>query len=91
MSANGQIVTDSKVDVIAVPPRAIRRSGGDQVVDVLRNGEVVEQIVVTGASDNNNVEIVEGLSEGETIVVPALIGGGPADNAPAPTLPSGIR
>ena len=91
MSANGQIVTDSKVDVVAVPPRAIRRSGGDQVVDVLRGGEVVEQIVVTGASDNNNVEILEGLSEGETIVVPALIGGGQGENAPAPTLPSGIR
>jgi len=73
MSANGQIVTDSKVDVISVPPRAIRRSGGDQVVDVLRAGEVSEQIIVTGASDNNNVEIVEGLAEGETIVVPALI------------------
>ena len=91
MSANGQIVTDSKVDVVAVEPRAIRRSGGDQVVDVLRNGEVVEQIVVTGASDNNNVEILEGLSEGETIVVPALIGGGQSEDAPAPTLPSGIR
>ena len=91
MSANGQIVTDSKVDVVSVPPRAIRRSGGDQVVDVLRGGEVVEQIVVTGASDNNNVEILEGLAEGETIVVPALIGGGQSDNAAAPTLPAGIR
>ena len=91
MSANGQIVTDSKVDVISVPPRAIRRSGGDQVVDVRRDGEVVEQIVVTGASDNNNVEILEGLAEGETLVVPALIGGGDGGNAPAPTLPAGIR
>ncbi len=91
MSANGQIVTDSKVDVISVPPRAIRRSGGDQVVDVRRDGEVVEQIVVTGASDNNNVEILEGLAEGETLVVPALIGGGDVGNAPAPTLPAGIR
>ncbi|MCH7697791.1 MAG: biotin/lipoyl-binding protein [Chloroflexi bacterium] len=91
MSANGQIITDSLPDVIAVPPRAIRRSGGDQVVDVRRDGEVVEQIIVTGASDNNNVQILEGLSEGDTIVLPALIGGAQADDAPDPTLPAGIR
>ena len=91
MSANGQIITDSLPDVLVVPPRAIRRSGGDQVVDLRRNGEVVEQVVVTGASDNNNVQILEGLSEGDTIVVPALVGGGQADDAPDPTLPAGIR
>lgn len=91
MSANGQIVTDSKVDVIAVPARAIRRSGGDQVVDVKRNGTVEEQVVVTGASDNTNVEIISGLEEGETIVIPKLVSGSDSGNEPQPTLPEGIR
>jgi HlyD family secretion protein len=92
MSANGQIVTESLPDVLVVPPRAIRRSGGNQVVDVrLSDGEVVEQVVTTGASDNNNVQILEGVSEGDTIVLPALVGGRTDDDAPAPTLPQGIR
>ncbi|MCH8009092.1 MAG: HlyD family efflux transporter periplasmic adaptor subunit, partial [Chloroflexi bacterium] len=91
MSANGQIVTDSKVDVVAVPPRAIRRSGGNQVVEVRRGDSVVEQIVTTGASDNFNVEILEGLVEGDIIVVPSLITGRSGDEAPDPTLPSRIR
>lgn len=91
MSANGQIITDSLPDVLVVPARAIRRSGGDQVVDVRRNGEVVEQVVTTGASDTNNVQILEGLSEGDTIVVPALVGGSADEDEPDPTLPQGIR
>ncbi len=91
MSASGQIVTDSKVDVIAIPPRAIRRSGGSQVVDVKRDGAVMEQIVTTGASDNNNVEILEGLAEGDIIVLPALVSGRSGEDAPDPTLPAGIR
>ncbi len=91
MSANGQIVTDSKVDVIAIPPRAIRRSGGSQVVDVKEGGMVVERVVTTGASDNANVEILEGLVEGDIIVLPSLVTGRSADEAADPTLPAGIR
>ena len=91
MSASGQIVTESKVDVIAVPLRSIRRSGGNQVVDLRRGGTVVEQVVTTGASDNNFVEIVEGLEEGDVIVIPLLVTGSSAGDEPEPTLPAGIR
>ena len=91
MSAAGQIVTESKVDVIAVPLRAIRRSGGNQIVDLREGGTVVERPVTTGASDNNFVEIVEGLEEGDVIVIPRLVTGRSADDAPDPTLPAGIR
>jgi len=91
MSANGQIITESRPNVIAVPPRAIRRKGADQIVDVRRNGSVVEQIVGTGFSDANNVEIVSGLEEGDVIVVPALVSGSDEEPDREPTLPSGIR
>ena len=91
MSASGQIVTESKVDVIAVPLRAIRRSGGNQVVDLRQGGMVAEQVVTTGASDNNFVEIVEGLEEGDVIVIPLLVTGRSADDEADPTLPAGIR
>ena len=89
MSATGQIVTDSRPDVIAVPLRAIRRSGGNQVVDLRQNGMVVEQVVTTGASDNEFVEIIDGLEEGDVIVIPLLVSGRSAGEEPPPTLPAG--
>ena len=91
MSANGQIITESRPNIVAVPPRAIRRSGGDQVVDVRRGGGVEEQVVATGFSDANNVEILSGIVEGDVIVVPTLLGGSSSEPDREPTLPSGIR
>jgi multidrug efflux pump subunit AcrA (membrane-fusion protein) len=90
MSANGQIVTESRQDVIAVPPRAIRRRGTEQVVDVRRADAIVEQVVATGLSDANNVEVLSGLEEGDVLVVPVLVTGGSGPER-QPTLPSGIR
>lgn len=91
MNGRGQLVLDSRRDVIAVPLRAVRRSGSEQVVDVRRDSAVVEQPVRTGVSDAENVEILEGLSEGDTIVVPVLRGTGGDDAEAEPTLPGGIR
>jgi hypothetical protein len=92
MNARGQIITDSKPNVLAVPPRAIRRSGNDQVVDVRRNGGVEEQIITTGATDNQQVEIVTGLNEGDVVVVPSLASPRPGSTPKAqPTLPGGVK
>jgi len=91
MSANGQIVTDSRPDVLAIPPRAIRRRGTEQIVDVRRNGTVEEQVISTGLSDANNVEVLAGLNEGDVVVVPVLLTGSSSDLEQQPTLPSGIR
>jgi macrolide-specific efflux system membrane fusion protein len=91
MSGNGQIITETRNGVVAIPPRAIRRQGTEQVVDVRRNNTVQEQVVVTGLSDTNNVEIISGLNEGDVIVVPLLVTGSASDQNKVPTLPSGIR
>jgi len=90
MSATGQIITESKPNVLAIPPRAIRRLGTDQVVDVRRNGTVEPQVITTGLSDANNVEVVSGLQEGDVLVVPVLLGQS-SQPKKQPTLPSGIR
>ena len=50
MNARGQIITESKPNLLVVPPRAIRKSGNDQVVDVRRDGSIVAQVVTTGAT-----------------------------------------
>lgn len=92
MNARGQIVTDSKPDVVAVPPRAIRRKGTEQVVDIRRDGNVVEQAVTTGVTDSEQVEIVTGLKEGDVVVVASLVGAAGAGGPKAqPTLPGGVR
>jgi hypothetical protein len=90
MSGNGQIVIESRADVLAVPPRAIRRKGTDQVVQVRRDGVLIDQVVATGLSDTENVEILSGLNEGDEIVAPVLVTGDDSVDA-EPTLPGGIR
>ena len=48
MNARGQIITDSRPNVLVVPPRAIRRSGTNQVVTSAATARVEEQVVTTG-------------------------------------------
>jgi HlyD family secretion protein len=92
MNARGQIVTDSKPNILVIPPRAIRKKGADQVVDVKRDAGVVEQVITTGASDNNQIEVLTGLNEGDVVVVASLTTakGAPTPKA-EPTLPGGVR
>jgi HlyD family secretion protein len=92
MNARGQIITDSKQNVLVVPPRAIHRSGNNQVVDVRRNGAVQEEVITTGVSDNDNVEVLSGLADGDVVVAPALgaASAGPTARA-QPTLPGGVK
>jgi HlyD family secretion protein len=92
MNARGQIITESKPNVLVVPPRAIRRSGNNQVVDVRRNGGVEEQIVTTGATDTQQVEILTGLAENDVVVVASLTSARPGSTPKAqPTLPGGVK
>jgi hypothetical protein len=91
MSASGQLRVDSKPDVLVVPSRAVRRRGSEQVVDVRRDGVVVEQVITTGISDTESVEVLTGLTEGEMIVVPALRTAEEEEADAVPTIPGGIR
>lgn len=79
MSAEADIIIDERSNVLLVPNRAIKQDGqGNQIVEVIVEAMVNEQIqqrlvikrlVVTGISDGFETEIVEGLSEGEMVVV----------------------
>ena len=56
------------------------------------NGDVEEQIVTTGATDGNNVEILTGLAEGDTVEVVTLTTAKPGTTPkPQATIPSGLR
>ncbi len=71
MSADAEIIVAELDEVVLVPQGALRRAGRDSAVTVARAGGDTEQrIVRLGATDGVMVEVVDGLSAGERIVVP---------------------
>jgi RND family efflux transporter MFP subunit len=70
MSATADIITASRSNVLLVPDRAIKQnSQGKTIVEVMVNGQAQERAVVTGISDGLQTEILDGLKEGEVVVV----------------------
>ena len=70
MSAETDIVIAERNDVLLVPSRAIiEDSEGNQVVKVVVNEQTEERQVVIGISDDFDTEIIDGLNEGEVVVV----------------------
>ena len=66
------LIGERRENVPVIPRRALTDRGGQRVVFVLR-GQRVEQLAVTlGLGDDEFVEIVEGLTPGERVVVRGL-------------------
>lgn len=69
MSATAKIVTDEKEDALLVPVDAVQTVEGQKCVTVVR-GEEKETVPVTlGLVNNTEAEILEGISEGDVVVV----------------------
>jgi len=69
MTANVRITTLTHDDTLLVPNRAVEARGRNKYVRVLENGRLRDVRVTTGLSDSENTEILEGLSEGQQVVV----------------------
>ena len=70
MSATADIIIYGGGSVLLVPNRAIEYDNqGNPIVRVMVNEEIEERSVVVGISDGYQTEIVDGLSEGETVVI----------------------
>lgn len=69
MTTAVRIAIDEHAGVLAVPLRALRREGGRAYVLCERNGAVERRWVTTGARDDANWEILDGLREGERILI----------------------
>lgn len=69
MNADVTIVTDARNDVLIAPQQAIRTIGERAFVNVLQNGDRVEQEVILGYRSGDVVEIVSGLSEGDRVAL----------------------
>jgi len=90
MSGSAVIATQEKAGVLAVPNRAIKRQGQDQIVEVMVNGKLETRTIRTGITDGEKTEVLSGLKEGEMVVVP---GGTAAEETTGQgeELPGGIR
>jgi HlyD family secretion protein len=79
MTANLDIITAQKDNLLLVPNSALLPKGSGHVVQVIgKDGKASEVDVQTGLTDGTQTEIISGLSEGMPIV--AL----PGSNAPRP-------
>ena len=72
MTANINIITETKKDVLVIPQRAVLEQEGKKIVRVVKEvaaGVFEEREVTTGLrGDEGKIEIISGLSEGENIV-----------------------
>jgi HlyD family secretion protein len=70
MTANVTIVVEQRDNILLVPNRAIKLSGKQRVVTVLKDGQPTQVNVTLGMSGDTESEVVSGLNEGDAVVVP---------------------
>ncbi|MHB1417516.1 MAG: HlyD family efflux transporter periplasmic adaptor subunit [Chloroflexota bacterium] len=70
MTANASIIYTRKDNVLVVPNRAVRLQGQDRVVDVLVDGKTETRVVSVGMSNDQVTEILDGLEEGDQVLIP---------------------
>ena len=74
MTAEVTFVTDEVSEVLYIPDRAVTQENGEDYVKVREeDGAVVKKKVTTGFTDGINIEIREGLSEGETVLTESKV------------------
>ncbi len=70
MTANIDILTDRRENVISIPQRAVLSQNGDKIVKISEGKDIKEVKVKTGLRGvDGNIEIIEGISEGDKIIV----------------------
>ncbi len=69
MSAKVEILVEQLKDVIIVPVQVVASRGGRKVCFVSTPGGTEERVVQTGAFDDTFVQIVDGLKEGEKVLL----------------------
>ncbi|MFA6533859.1 MAG: efflux RND transporter periplasmic adaptor subunit [Patescibacteria group bacterium] len=73
MTANIDIITAEKADVLYLPARAVKTENGKKVVSVLTDSAKktleTKEVTVGLKGDNGLIELVSGLNEGDEVVV----------------------
>jgi macrolide-specific efflux system membrane fusion protein len=69
LSVTVSIIIQQRSNVLLVPNQAIQLQDGAIYVEVMQDGEIYQCPVATGLSDWQYTEIVQGLNEGEQVVI----------------------
>lgn len=89
MSADGEIVVEEARSVLVIPKRAVERVRGRAYVNVLLpDGSTDTVRVVLGPEDARMVAVLEGLKEGDQVVLPKT--GGASQTPRTPSSPSPV-
>jgi len=68
MSGDGEILVEEKEEVLAVPQTALIKRGQDYSVFKVVDGRAWRQAVAVGLVTDQDVEVLDGLSEGDIVV-----------------------
>ncbi len=68
MTANVEFILQNKKDILVIPERAVREQQ-DTTTVILKGSPPKPQVVKLGITDGKMIEVVEGLSEGDSIIV----------------------
>src|SRR5690606_2332886 len=69
LSANAEVIIDERRGVIAIPERLVTFEDGGAWVTVRRaDGTSEKRVIQTGLSDAMQVEVLDGLEEGEQVL-----------------------
>jgi multidrug efflux pump subunit AcrA (membrane-fusion protein) len=70
MTADLEILTENKSDVIVIPRRALIKSGtGSYQVKILQDEKVIERDVTVGLIGDSEAEVTNGLNGGEQVIL----------------------
>ena len=71
MTAAVNLITSEISDVLIIPNRAVRLKDGERVVYILKPGQLIPEAtkVTIGAISDLQSEVVDGVSEGDVIVL----------------------
>ena len=73
MTAEVTFITEDVEEVLYISNRAVTREDGVSYVKVKENGNIVTKEITTGFSDGTYVQVVEGLSEGDIVVIESQV------------------
>lgn len=68
-SVNGAVVLEEHEHAVTVPEVSVVLRPAGKVVYAIENGKAVQRTVITGVTQNGQVEILQGLKAGETVAV----------------------
>jgi multidrug efflux pump subunit AcrA (membrane-fusion protein) len=64
-----EILTQERTNILLIPSDAVQLKEDRPFVQLLRDGEIKERTVQIGVSDPDRIEIREGLSEGDLVLL----------------------